>query len=152
MVLGSRETRFCRGFAVADGPDGLPATDTNVYVASRSAGAARSAVGLGGGCLAGSGPKANPATAPSTANAAAASRTSLSPLAVPARAAWATAARPAGGTTAATRVPAPEATAAASRWAAPGGAGRPARACRGAGGARGGYNAPSAGTPVAAAD
>ena len=27
-------------------------------------------------------------------------------------------------------VPAPEATAAASRWAAPGGAGRPARACR----------------------
>ena len=49
--------------------------------------------------------------------------------AVPARAAWVTAARAAGGTAAATRVPAPQATAAASRWAAPGGAGsRPGRA------------------------
>ena len=58
------------------------------------------------------------------ANAAAATRTSLSPLAVPARAAWMTAARAAGGTTAATRTPAPEATAEASRWTAPAGAGK----------------------------
>jgi hypothetical protein len=43
--------------------------------------------GLGSGCLAGWGPYANPAIAPSAANAAAASRTSLSPRAVPARAA-----------------------------------------------------------------
>ena len=78
----------------------------------------------------GSGPKAKPAIAPSAANAAAASSTSLSPPAVPARAAWVTAARAAGGTMAATRVPAPEATAAASRWTASGGAraGPPGRA------------------------
>jgi hypothetical protein len=73
-----------------------------------------------GRCLAGSGPNAKPAMPPSAANAAAASSTSLRPLAVPAWAAWVTAARAAGGTTAATRVPAPEATAEASRWAGPG--------------------------------
>ena len=48
--------------------------------------------GIGGDCLAGSGAKAKPAIAPSAANAAPASRTSLSPLAVPAWAAWVTAA------------------------------------------------------------
>src|SRR6266516_956612 len=104
---------------------------------------------LGGGCLAGSRPYANPAIAPSAANAAAASRTSLSPLAVPARAAWVTAPRAAGGAAAATRVPAPEATAAASRPAAPGGAGRPARACRVAAVTREAYRAPNTATPVA---
>src|SRR5690349_15597409 len=87
--------------------------------------------------------------APSAANAAAAIRTSLRPLAVPARAAWVTAARAAGGTAAATRVPAPEATAAASRWAAPGGAGRPARVCRVAVVTREAYRAPRTATPVA---
>src|SRR3954452_8582913 len=59
--------------------------------------------GVASGFLAGSGPKAKPTIAPSAANIAAASRTSLSPLAVPAWAAWATAARAPGGTVAATR-------------------------------------------------
>src|SRR5262249_56289961 len=69
--------------------------------------------------------------------------------AVPARAAWVRGAGAAGGTAAAARVPAPEATAAASRWAAPGGAGSPARACKVAVVTREAYRAPSTATPVA---
>src|SRR3954471_6398306 len=112
--------------------------------------AARSpGVGPGGGCAAGSGPKENPASAASAAKPAAASRTSLSPLAVPARAAWVTAARAAGGTAVTTRAPAPEATAEASRWAVPAGAGRPARPCRVAAVTREAYRAPNTATPVA---
>src|SRR5262249_56008743 len=69
--------------------------------------------------------------------------------AVPARAAWVRGAGAAGGTAAAARVPAPEATAAASRPAALGESGRPARACRVAVVTREAYRAPSTATPVA---
>src|SRR4051794_14181446 len=100
---------------------------------------------------AGWGPKTKATSAPTAASAAAARSTSLSPLAVPARAARTAASRMGGGTVAVTRVPAPEATAVARSWMAPAGRGRFARWGWGAAVTLEAYRAPNIATPVAVA-